>query len=356
MSRLTGGYFGVNEALFSSALAALVFSIFAAQPLTLVGITGLISLFNYTIYDIMKEHNLAIYPQVIAWTSIWAAIAHWVVSFGNLCDYMRFVTDYSSNAFGMYVGIIYVEKGVQELVSIFVDGTLAQGYLSVVIAICFMLTVYGLEFVGSTTLFKPWMRSILADYAYPIGTLFWTGFSHIPGRIKRTELPRLPVTRAFYPTVDRSWLVDFWTLEVKWVFVSLPMGILLMLLFYYDHNVSSITAQAKQYPLKKPAGFHWDFFLLGCTSFIGGIVGIPLPNGLVPQVRETFPPTNIRPANMTARRPFTPTQLQTTKTPSSSCTPTTPTAPKSTAKSPRPSASWSNACPTSSWRSCSSAQ
>lgn len=49
-----------------------------------------------------------------------------------------------------------------------------------------------------------------------------------------------------------------------------------------------MTAQAKQFPLKKPAGFHWDFFLLGCTSFIGGILGLPLPNGLVPQVRFTF--------------------------------------------------------------------
>lgn len=48
-------------------------------------------------------------------------------------------------------------------------------------------------------------------------------------------------------------------------------------------NVSSLTAQAKQYPLKKPAGFHWDFFLLGCTCFVGGILGLPLPNGLVPQ-------------------------------------------------------------------------
>lgn len=47
--------------------------------------------------------------------------------------------------------------------------------------------------------------------------------------------------------------------------------------------MSSLTAQAKQYPLKKPGGFHWDFFLLGCTTIIAGIFGIPLPNGLVPQ-------------------------------------------------------------------------
>ena len=44
-----------------------------------------------------------------------------------------------------------------------------------------------------------------------------------------------------------------------------------------------MAAQARHFPLKKPGGFHWDFFLLGCTSFISGIIGLPLPNGLIPQ-------------------------------------------------------------------------
>jgi hypothetical protein len=70
---------------------------------------------------------------------------------------------------------------------------------------------------------------------------------------------------------------------VKWVFVALPIGCLVTLLFYYDHNLSSITAQARQFPLKKPAGFHWDFFLLGWTTMISAFIGIPYPNGLVPQ-------------------------------------------------------------------------
>lgn len=87
----------------------------------------------------------------------------------------------------------------------------------------------------------------------------------------------------------------------------MPFGFLVMLLFYYDHvglaywmtlldavtdleqNVSSVTAQARQFPLKKPGGFHWDFFLLGCTTFIAGILGLPMPNGLVPQVNNYHP-------------------------------------------------------------------
>lgn len=42
-------------------------------------------------------------------------------------------------------------------------------------------------------------------------------------------------------------------------------------------------AQDPSFPLTKPAGFHWDFFLLGITTGVSGILGIPAPNGLIPQ-------------------------------------------------------------------------
>ncbi|KAH0282576.1 hypothetical protein KCU62_g9636, partial [Aureobasidium sp. EXF-3399] len=283
MYRQTGQFYGVNEALFTSALAALVFSILGAQPLTIVGITGLIALFNYTIYDIIVQYDASIYPQFMCWTAIWAAIFHWVVAFCNLCDYMRYVTDFSSESFGMYVGIIYMIKGVEELVAEFSSHGLNAGYLSTIIAILYFGTVYALEKLGGSTLWTPTVRGLLADYAYPLGTVFWVGFSHFPGNLKRTDISYLPITKSFHPTADRSWLIYFWHLDVKWVFVAVPFGFLLMLLFYYDHNISSISAQARQFPLKKPGGFHWDFFLLGCTTFVAGILGLPLPNGLVPQ-------------------------------------------------------------------------
>lgn len=110
MNRRTGGFYGVNEALFSSALACIVFSTIGAQPLTIVGITGLISLFNYTIFDIIKRYDVALYPQFMTWVAIWAAIFHWLFAIWNFCDYMRYVTDFSSQSFGAYVGIIYCSR------------------------------------------------------------------------------------------------------------------------------------------------------------------------------------------------------------------------------------------------------
>jgi len=108
-------------------------------------------------------------------------------------------------------------------------------------------------------MWKAGFRGILADYAYVVClplirpskpapasslllltgyqfcTLFWVGFSHIPGTIKSARMARVPITEAFKPTQPRSWLIDFWRLDVKWVFVAMPFGFLVMLLFYYDH-------------------------------------------------------------------------------------------------------------------------
>lgn len=47
--------------------------------------------------------------------------------------------------------------------------------------------------------------------------------------------------------------------------------------------MSSLIAQGTEFPLRKPAGFHWDLFLLGLTTGVAGLLGIPAPNGLIPQ-------------------------------------------------------------------------
>ena len=62
----------------------------------------------------------------------------------------------------------------------------------------------------------------------------------------------IPTTRAFYPTQPRGWLIDFWELDIKWIFVAIPFGFLVMLLFYYDHvsvPLLPVSDAAKSNPL-----------------------------------------------------------------------------------------------------------
>lgn len=60
-------------------------------------------------------------------------------------------------------------------------------------------------------------------------------------------------------------------------------GLIITILFFFDHEVSSIICTSERYGTKKPGGFSWDIVLLGCTTALCGILGIPPANGLLPQ-------------------------------------------------------------------------
>ncbi|PWN49316.1 hypothetical protein IE53DRAFT_388489 [Violaceomyces palustris] len=289
MNYRTGGSYGVNEVILASALAAIVFSVFSVQPLTFVGVTGLINLVNYTQYDIFVNRygfdNLS-YLRVQAWSLIWSAAFHFVIAIFNICDYTRFITDITTQTFGFYVGVVYIQKGIELLLEEFEPLPLdnATGWLSVTIAILFTVSVYFVSRVGDTSYLPFKLRKAISSYAFAAGCIFWTGFSHFPDySLRRVPIERLPITKSFFPTLERSWFVDFWNIELKYVFVGAPLGFLITLLFYFDHNVSSVMAQARNFPVRTPAGFHWDFFLLGVTTLVSGLLGLPAPNGLVPQ-------------------------------------------------------------------------
>lgn len=59
-------------------------------------------------------------------------------------------------------------KGVEELVNEFTEYGSTAGYMSCMIAILYFLSIYGLEWLGSSTVCRPWFRGLIADYAYVV--------------------------------------------------------------------------------------------------------------------------------------------------------------------------------------------
>ncbi|KAG8158949.1 hypothetical protein KVR01_011392 [Diaporthe batatas] len=274
----THSQYGVNEVLLASVLGSVVFSVLACQPLVIVGVTGPITVFNYTVYDIMVPTGVN-YLAFMCWIGLWALVMHWILAVTNSCNWLRYVTRFPCDIFGFYVAFIYLQKGVQILTLL---GDREPFYLSVMAAMLVFFIAYACGQLGASSLFNHYVRVFLKDYGTPLTVVFFTGFVHI-GRMKQVDLDSLPTSAAFFPTQDRGWLVHFWDIRVADVFLAIPFALLLTILFWFDHNVSSLIAQGTEFPLRKPPGFHWDIFLLGLTTGVAGLLGIPFPNGLIPQ-------------------------------------------------------------------------
>lgn len=190
------------------------------------------------------------------------------------------MTRFPCDIFGFYVACIYLQKGVQVLDLL---GEHEAFYLSIMVALLVFMVAYICGELGNSSLFTHQVRVFLKDYGTPLTIVFFSGFVHI-GKMRGVHLENLPTGIAFEPTLQhRGWLVDFWNISVSDAFLALPFGILLTVLFWFDHNVSSLIAQGAEFPLAKPAGFHWDIFLLGLTTGVAGLLGLPFPNGLIPQ-------------------------------------------------------------------------
>lgn len=133
-------------------------------------------------------------------------------------------------------------------------------------------------------LFHRYVRLGLTEYAAAISIIFWIGIPYI-GELASLDHERLEVQTSFRPTnPDRSiFFVRFWELPIEWVFLSIIPGAIITVLFYFDHEISSIICTVERYGTKKPGGYAWDIVLLGTTTIMCGILGIPPANGLLPQ-------------------------------------------------------------------------
>ncbi|KAI0330812.1 anion exchanging protein [Cubamyces sp. BRFM 1775] len=290
--------YGVSEVLLSSFMAAFIFSIFGAQPLCIAGVTGPITVLNKTIFDIIeRQPDAPNYLQFVGWVYLWGAILHWITAALNWCNFLRYVTLFSCDTFGFYVSWVYLQYGVQVITRQFPsDGSstppspstdsstasLNGAFVGIILALLMTVTSFLFRTLSQSAYFHRHVRRFFADYGMPISLVASSAMAYW-GRFNAANPTTLPTGHAFMPAGDRPWLVRFWELDGKWVGIAFPFGFALWVLFFFDHNVSSLMAQGTEFPLRKPPGFHYDFFLLGVTTFIAGLLGIPAPNGLIPQ-------------------------------------------------------------------------
>ena len=147
-----------------------------------------------------------------------------------------------------------------------------------------MLVAIFLSTADKWTLFHQYVRLGLKEYAAAISIVLFIAIPHI-GELASLDTVTLHVSTSFKPTspTRETFFVEFWKLPAMWIFGAIIPGLVITILFFFDHEVSSIICTIDRYGTRKPTGFAWDIALLGTTTAICGILGLPPANGLLPQ-------------------------------------------------------------------------
>lgn len=223
----------------------------------------------------------------MAWSLIHAGWMHYVLAIFNAHDWtMRYVTTFSTEIFSLLNSIIYFHKAVQELERAHEALSFAAFLYAIIGAIGTMLVAV---FLSTAESWKPllhkYIRMGLAEYAAAISIILFISIPHV-GELASLDKQTLQVSsHAFRPShPERSvFFVQFWHLPIGWIFAAIVPGSIITILFFFDHEVSSIICTTDRYGTRKPGGFAWDIALLGTTTALCGILGIPPSNGLLPQ-------------------------------------------------------------------------
>ncbi len=286
MSESTKGELGAIEILLATGITGVLMSVCSGQPLVIVGVTGPITILTASIYELSQSLHVKFIP-FYAWAQIWAAFFHLFLAAANACDLVCVVTRFSCETFGILIAIIYIYTGLEGISKFLAeDGSeieFASALLQLILAFGTVLVAIFLGHAKSWTVFNDRVRTLISDYAATFAVLFFTVVPYLTGNRLEEPVPTLYIPREFATTSGRPWLVDFTDISVAGAFAAIIPGIIITILFFFDHNVSSLIAQSNDMKLTKGHAFHWDFFTLGLGVIATAVLGLPPTNGLIPQ-------------------------------------------------------------------------
>uniref|UniRef100_A0A7R9VY74 Bicarbonate transporter-like transmembrane domain-containing protein n=1 Tax=Pseudictyota dubia TaxID=2749911 RepID=A0A7R9VY74_9STRA len=296
MDRNTEGNLATAEVLMSSGIMGIIYAIFAGQPLTIMGITGPVAVLLGTSYGLTEQFDAEYFPFFF-WTCLWAGLMHCISAVVGLVSLVWSVTPFTTQIFEFFIAITFLYASLRDLIEPLAlgdgDARADRGaqYATMLLGLLTFGISWSLHFAETWAFFTRHIRTFLTSYNTAIAVVAVTAISFIPGIDQANNgaggLDRVNIRFApwdWQPTADRPWVVNpVYGIGADGIFAAMIPGFMFFLLFIIDHNVSSILTQSPKYNLKKPAAYHWDFFIVGLTFLPCAILGLPPGNGLIPQ-------------------------------------------------------------------------
>ncbi|XP_075301833.1 electroneutral sodium bicarbonate exchanger 1-like [Opisthocomus hoazin] len=114
LGEATDGHISAMESLLGASMTGVVYSLFAGQPLTILGSTGPILVFENILYKFCKEHSLS-YLSLRACIGLWTAFLCIVLVATNASSLVCYITRFTEEAFASLICLIFIYEALEKL-------------------------------------------------------------------------------------------------------------------------------------------------------------------------------------------------------------------------------------------------
>uniref|UniRef100_A0A8D0AQ42 Anion exchange protein n=1 Tax=Sander lucioperca TaxID=283035 RepID=A0A8D0AQ42_SANLU len=115
LGEATEGRVSAIESLFGASMTGIAYSIFAGQPLTILGSTGPVLVFEKILFKFCKEYGLS-YLSLRACIGLWTAFFCLLLVATDASSLVCYITRFTEEAFASLICIIFIYEALEKLI------------------------------------------------------------------------------------------------------------------------------------------------------------------------------------------------------------------------------------------------
>jgi len=281
----TGGAIGTIEMISSTAICGLIYSMFAAQPLTIIGSTGPVLAFVATLVQLAKVASVPFLP-LYAWTGLWTAGILFTSAVTSASNLVKYLTRFTDEIFSVLISAIFVVEAVSDIGGTFLSpgAPLVKALLTLTIAAITYGTATLLKGLRNTVYFTKSIRNNVSNFAPTIGVVLGSCLARAARLAHGAEalLPSLTIPTQFATTNGRPWLIPLMDLPVWARWGAFLPALMATVLLFLDQNITVRLVNNPRYKMKKGRrdgnvldGMNADMLVISILTAATSVVGLP---------------------------------------------------------------------------------
>ncbi|KAF8565666.1 hypothetical protein P879_02131 [Paragonimus westermani] len=113
LSHATGGYLGTIESILSGAVVGILYALFSGQPLTIMGSTGPVLIFEGIVYGMCHRLEWD-YLSFRLWIGLWIAFFLFTIVAFDLSALVKYITRFTEESFAALIAFIFIVEAIKK--------------------------------------------------------------------------------------------------------------------------------------------------------------------------------------------------------------------------------------------------